>query len=346
MRVDRSQLLQVLESVRAGLTARDVTEQSSCFAFSGGTVMTFNDEVACRRTCDLAIEGAVQAAPLLQLLSRLPEDHVEISVEDGELIIKGKRRRAGLRMSAEVTMPIETVETAEAWKRLHEEFSDAVHVAHQCCGKDEANYTSTCINITRKWIEACDNHQAVRYRLKTQVAESFLVRGASLKHIVSLNMTEFAETDAWVHFRNPTGLVLSCRRDVQAYEPLDSLLTGDGTKLVIPKGLAEAAAKAEIFSAENADDNEVTVEIKPGAIVLSGQGVSGWYRETRKTKYRGEPLTFTVAPKLLSDLVKRFTECVVCPGKLLVDGGKFMYVVALGQKADLGGDVAADEIPF
>jgi hypothetical protein len=70
--VNREVLLQQLESVQAGLSSREIIEQSSCFVFKDGNVVTFNDEVSCSRPCELgSFTGAVQAAPLLSIREML-----------------------------------------------------------------------------------------------------------------------------------------------------------------------------------------------------------------------------------------------------------------------------------
>lgn len=331
MKVDRPKLLTVLESIQAGLTLKEVVQQSSCFAFQDGMVMTFNDEVACRRKSPLKINGAVQAAPLLAILRKMPEDELDISLDGDELVIRGKGRKSGIATQAEVLLPMEKVEEADDWKPLHEDFSDAIFVTQQCVDKDDSNYAGSCIHIHPKYIEACDNSQAIRYKLKTKVKEPFLVRGKSIQHMVGLGMTEFCETETWIHFRNPDGLIYSCRRDPQPYESLDDVLNSTGEPLTIPKGIADAADRAEVYSAENADENEVTVEIKPGRIRIIGDGISGWFTEIKKLKYRGPKISFRVGPKLLVELVKRYNDCFISPDRLKVDTGKFIYVVALGD---------------
>ena len=333
MRINRHDLLQSLESVQPGLTTRDVVEQSSCFVFKDGEVFTFNDEVACRKPCSLDIEAAVPALPLLNMLRRLPEDELDIELLDSEIIIEGKRRKSGIRIQLDIAdHHNEKMEKGENWKKLHAEFSDAIYVAQQCVGKDESQYTTTCVHIHPKWIESCDNTQAIRYHLKTRVEEPILIRGSSIKHIVSLDMVEFAETETWIHFRNPSGLVLSCRRDVQDFGDNTDLFEMDGNPLTLPKGLGDAAAKAEVFSAENADENEVTVDIRPGRIRVRSQGTSGWYSESKKlASYKGDPLQFNVPPSLLIELVKKYNDCEVSQDKLKVVVGNFTYVVALGD---------------
>lgn len=343
-RYNRNELLQTLETVQPGLSPRDIVEQSSCFVLSGGYVMTYNDEIACRLKGPFPkdIKGAVQAAPLLSLLRKMKEDELEVEVQPDEFIIVGKKRRGGIRMDAEVTLPIDKVEKPGDWKPLPEEFTDAVDMVQQCAGKDESQFVMTCVHFHPKWLESCDNFQLTRYKIKTGIEKSFLVRRDSVKHVTSLDMTEFSETEAWVHFRNPAGLTLSCRRWVEEYPDLNPILKFTGSPATLPKGLGDAADKAEIFSSENADNNQVQVELRPGKLRIKGVGVSGWYSEVKKLKYDGDPLEFQIAPKLLIDITNRHNDCEISPERLKVDGGKWTYVTCLSKA---GTDNSKEEAP-
>jgi len=331
--VNREELLNQLESIKPGLSPREIIEQSSCFVFEDGKVMTYNDEIACTQDSCLKITGAVQAEPLIAVLAKLPNDQVEIVEEGSELKIKAGRRESGIRREAEVLLPIESVEKPKKWHKLPEDFGDAVYIVMQCAGRDESQFVITCVHITKNHIEACDNFQLSRYPMELPIRGNCLVRADSLKHVCDLDMTEFAETQTWVHFRNPTGLVLSCRKSMDDYPDISPLLDVEGAATTLPKGLAEATQMAQIFSSENADNDSVLINLSPkkgGMLRVAGEGASGWYRETKKLKYVGEPMKFRIAPKLLIELTKRHNECEISNDRLLVNGGKFRYVTCLG----------------
>lgn len=336
IRVNREELLGKLESVQPGLAPREIVEQSSCFVFKGSTVMTYNDEVACRLPTGFKIKGAgaVQAQPLLAILRKLQEEEIEIETDAEFFRVKGKRRTAGIRMEQEVLLPIDSVDEPGEWKALHDDFSDAISIVQECAGKDESQFWVTCIHLHPKWVEACDNFQITRYKLKTGLTGPTLVRSSSIKHIISLGMTEFSETESWLHFRNPDGLVFSCRRYVEDFPDMSRFLECAGQEVALPKGLGEAVEKAEIFSSENADSNQVRVELRPGKLKIKGTGVSGWYSETKKMRYDGKPMSFLITPKLLLEITKRHNECQIDAGaeRLKVDGGKFTYVACLGKE--------------
>jgi DNA polymerase III sliding clamp (beta) subunit (PCNA family) len=337
MRADREELLKCLESMLPGLSTREIIEQSSCFIFEGKKIITYNDEIACSQNNPLSIKGAVQALPLIAILRKLKETRIEIleSEKGEELLIKGKKRRAGIRMEKEIILPIDSLEAPKKkWKDLPEDFADAISLVHQCAGKDETQFVTTCINIHPNWIEATDNYQAARYKIETNLKKSVLIRRDSLKHIISLNMTKFNQSKNWIHFKNQEGLILSCRRfvrEVDDYPNISSILKTKGDPIALPKGLKDAIEKAEIFSAENAEENQVIVNLRKGKLKITGRGASGWFCEIKKIKYRGQSLSFAIAPNLLIELVQRHTQCQITERLLKADIGKFRYVTALDE---------------
>lgn len=341
--VNREELLHQLESVQPGLSTREIIEQSSCFVFKGGNIITYNDEIACTVTSPVKMTGAVQSGPLLAILRKLVEETVELEEAEGELIIHGKKRKAGIRREAEIMLPVDKVEAPTKWKPIHEDFLEGINLVQHCASKDESQFSLTCIHLHPDHIEACDNFQATRIKLPTGVKASTLVRRDSIKHIITMGMTDFCESETWIHFKNPAGLVLSCRRYIETYPDLKGILNFEGHPITLPKGLGEAADKASIFSAESSDDNQVSVELKPGKLRIKGTGASGWFQEVKSLKYEGPVLTFLVAPQLLMELTKKHTDAEITDGRLRVNGGKWRYVTCLSKAADAKQEEPADK---
>lgn len=344
--VNKEQLLQALESCQPGLAQREIVEQSTCFIFQKGFIRTFNDETACRcpSPMDRNFQGAVQAEPLLELLRKIPDEEITIDEGEGELLVHGRKRDAGIRMEKNILLPLEVVEkpSADQWKELNQDFGDAVGLVHQCAGKDESKFTLTCVHVTPRWVEATDFFQLCRWKMKTGFAEPALMRHSAIQHVAALGAREFAETPSWVHFRSPHGLILSCRRytDVADFPDLSQYLDIEGKELSLPKILTEVVDLAQIFVSEEGDYSDyVAIELRPwkkgkGFLKLRGQGPQGWYQETRTVKYSGDPLSFLAPPALLVDLVKRHSECIVTTDYLKATSGKYAFVACLARPTD------------
>lgn len=324
-----------LEMVRAGLSPKDFIEQSSSFVFQDGMVMTFNDEIACRKKVECKITGAIQAPALLEILGKLDDPELKIvESENGEVEFRGKGKRFGVTKDAEIFLQIDRVETPEKWRTLPKEFTEAVSLVQHCVSTDESRFLLTCIHIHPDYVEACDNLQILRCAVSMGLKKSVLVRGASLKHITSLGMDEIALTKSWVHFRNQAGLIFSCRRWSDDYLSLDEQMDFKGHDILIPKGLANVSDRAAVFAKDKSGDPLIKVSLSEGRIRLTGEGMGGWYKEVRRVTYEGPPMEFLIAPDLLKHISERYSEAQITDRKLKVVGGHWEYVTVLGRPED------------
>jgi DNA polymerase III sliding clamp (beta) subunit (PCNA family) len=371
VRVKREELFGKLQSVQPGLTAKEVIDQSSCLVFTPGMIMTYNDEVSCRTPYEALEEftGAVKAKPLLELLGKLPEDEVELEEDGGELHVMGvgSRREAGIRMEKEILSAAGSVELPEEWSPLPESFPEALELVSACAGTDDSRFNMTCVHFHPKFIEACDNLQLARYRLRLPVQEC-IVKQTSLKQINTLGMTEIAQTGSWLHFRNASGLILSCRmykedKGGDLYPDMSGVLNiGESpAEATLPGGLAEEVERAKIFSAEGNDD-KILVELRPGKMRVKGQGASGWFSVTKKMTYTGPSMEFLISPKLLIEITKKGNTCEVAPERMRIQGERYTYIscLTLPQQAGAangkakpeeetvgaGASQDVDEVPF
>jgi len=331
MKIDREKFLNDLLAVKAGLSPREFIEQSSCFVFQDRHVMTFNDEVACRKEVDLDVTGAVQATTLLEILEKMDDKHLEVMENDeGELEFKGKRKAFGVTKDAEVFLPIDKVEVPKKWKKLEKEFTEAVGLTLKCVSEDESKFLLTCVNIHPDYIEACDNLQIMRCRVSSPIEEAILVRGTSIAPITSLGMDKISFTKSWVHFKNHDGLILSCRSYAEDYPTLDKLIEVDGNSLILPKGVKDASARAAVFAEDRSGDPYMNVSLRKGKIRLAGQGLTGWYREVKEVTYEGPEIDFVIRPQLLQHISENYAEATISDRKLKAEGANWVYVTVLG----------------
>ena len=339
MQINREKFWNALERVKAGLSTREFIQQSSCYVFKDGHVMTFNDEVACRIELDeetvggsMNITGAIQASPLLSILEKLNEENLEVCEnENGQVEFRGKRRRFGIVKEVEVFLPIDKVEEPGTWQELSRDFTEAVGLVSHCVSTDEMKFPLTCIHIHPDYIEACDNLQILRVDTKTKIESPILVRGTSLASITSLGMDSFSVTKSWIHFKNHEGLVLSCRVDREDYPSLDKMMDVTGGSIVIPKGLKEAAECAAVFGVDRAGEEQVMVTLRDGKVKIRGEGLTGFYEERRNIVYEGPPLQFVIAPDLLKHISEKYKEATLSDSKLMAKGGSWTYITVLGK---------------
>lgn len=332
MKINRESFLNDLNMVKAGLSPRELIEQSSCYIFQNRMVYTFNDEVSCRKEIGLNITGAVQSTTLLSILEKMEDEELKVREnENGELEFRGKGKGFGITKDAEIFLPIDRVEVPEKWKDLPKEFTEAVGMVGHCVSMDESKFILTCIHLHPDYVEATDNLQIMRCNVVTGLKESVLIRGTSLAHITSLAMDKFSLTKSWIHFKNEQGLIFSCRRYSENYPELQKFLTFKGHKIVIPKGLMEASDRAGVFAVDKTGDPLIEVSLREGKIRITGKGLTGWYKEVRSVAYGGPPLAFVISPELLKQISEKHSDAELTEDKLKVVGGSWVYVTVLGR---------------
>ena len=326
MKINRVEILQKLEILLPGIADRDIIEQSKCFIFKDGKIVSFNDEVACFCDMDTGIEGAVPSAPLLGLLRQLKDAELDIAMDDGILVIKGKRKKAEIIMEQEVLLQISEVDEPDEWCLLDKNFIKAINVVCKCVGNDPNKFVLSCIHITDKYIEATDNYQVIRYTIKSGVEKDCLLQGVSIGKIVHFKPVKVGITENWIHFKNKDGLRLSCRKYMEEYPDISAVLKVDGRTINFPSGLDQAVGNASIFSDQNTDVNIVKVRLSAGKIRLEGVGITGKYMEVLKSDYNGVDSEFLINPNLLLVAAKVAKKCTVTDEKLTVSNDDFIYV--------------------
>lgn len=336
MQVKREPVLNALEMVRPGLSQKEIVEQSSCFLFEGSQLVTYNEDVSCRMKSPLnGFTGAVQAQPLLALLSKLAEEVVDISKQEGEMIVKGKGRRAGIIMEEKPLNHGRLVDKPLKWGRLKPIFQEALATVRQCASTDASQFNMSCVHVTPNYVEACDNFQAIRFRVKTPIKHPVLIQAESTIPVIESDPLEVAESkgQVWLHFRNASGLNLSLHavETDEDYPDLSQPLKIRGEKCVLPKGLAAAVQKAHIFSVENPEHNQVRIQLKTNTLRIRGEGANGWYQETKQMEYSGKPMSFLIPPKILEDLSEKHIQCELSDRYLRVQTENYVYTTAIGM---------------
>ena len=333
MLVNRGALLARLHEASIGLASKETIEQSSCFVFHAGQLVTFNDNIMVRCESPLDFDAAVPAQDLLGMVSKCPDEEIKIYLQDGELIVKGKKWTAGIAVSAEMSLPVGAVPQPEKWHCLEEGVLGTLQQAARTCGDDEAQYLATCVHITPARIEGCDNYRLFRADGATGFPADVLVPAESIQQLEGLEITEVSIGTGWVHFKTSTGTQIAVRCSHEPYHKgIDALLDmKDPEKIVLPSNLAEMVERAEVFNTATYDA-KVGVELAGNTLTITSRKDSGWYKEQKDIEYAGRAMAFTINPKFLVEILKRTRDVLVDYRKMKVVNGAAQFVVALQAK--------------
>ena len=327
MQVEREKLVQLLGMLKNAASTKEIIEQSSCVVIRDGQIATFNDSACCRYRSPLDITAAIPLEPFLNILLKLPDPTLSVEQKEGEIIFHGKKKRVGLRYDRDIVLPVDSVPLPETWEPIDSNFLDAVRLTSGCVSKDNGFPILTCIHLTRNYLEASDNAQAIRYQLNLSLETDLLVKGDVLKRLLGFDVEGYQVTDHWIHFRDANGFVYSCRTFLEKFPDLDSVLNVEGTPIELPQNIDQSLDRAEVFASDT--NGMVHVRLKQDRMLLRGEGAYGWFEESKKVQYSGPPLSFWIPGELLKEAVEKDTKGEISDSLLRITGENYVYVSCL-----------------
>jgi DNA polymerase III sliding clamp (beta) subunit (PCNA family) len=334
MKISRAELLEALEKVKPGLANKELIEQSTSFAFIGDRVVTYNDEISVSHPVKGLenMKGAIKAKTLYEFLARVKDEEIEIEQEENEVLIKTGRSKAGLRFEHEIRLPLEEVGEIGKWKKLPEDFVDALRLSYPACSNDMSRPILTCVNIRGDKVEASDSFQIIQYRLKKKMPADFLIPASSVKELIKYDIQKVSVGENWVHFRTPEGTILSCRTVEGKFPDVEKFLDIEGEEFTFPEDMREALNRANVFAKKETDISTiptVKVIVKNGELILSARNEYSWFEEKLKTRHKDIKFSFSIGVEFLINLFDKLKTCKISDNKIGFAGDSWTHVIAI-----------------
>jgi DNA polymerase III sliding clamp (beta) subunit (PCNA family) len=338
MEISVKEFRNALEIVKPGLATKVTNiEQVTSFAFTGTSVITYNDEICLQHPIDAnGLSGAIEAEKLYKFLTKIKTETIKVENTETEITLKSSRVKALFNLDSEIKLPIDdnNLNNDKKWKKVPSDFISALQMARGSASKDMSDPKLTCVHINKKgFIESSDSHRIFNYKFEDKLpCKTVLIPAETVLTIVRINPTKVASSDEWIHFKNEANTILSCRVLNEDFVETGEFLETEkkGINLKFPKELADALDTAEIFS-DVTTNNIVTVSVKKKKITVIAESETAKYKEELDMESKSESFAFQITPYLLKDILKQTTTCTIYKDRLLFQGDNWKYVTELSH---------------
>jgi DNA polymerase III sliding clamp (beta) subunit (PCNA family) len=334
MKIDRKQLMDVLEKVKPGLAKNEVIEQSTHFIFDDNLIRTYNDEIAITHSFKSELQGAVSAKEFYGIFNKIPDDKITATDKgDGKFLFKGKKKQITFKIDSHISIPRIKVKgmNSKEWMSLPDDFSDAVKFCIFSASKNSVQGTMTGILVDGKYAVSCDNYRATKVKMKSEVDEPLLIPAHVAVDLVKYNVKKYYFDTNWMHFINAEKTAFSCRRMEGKYrQEVFDIFRVKGKKTGLPEELVEILDRSKVIVTGELDyDKFVTITLKEGQIDSVGVGPAAKIEEQTETKYKGKDLSILVQPDLIMEIMKHLKEVIIGESHLLFKSGNIEHVILL-----------------
>lgn len=334
MKVERTALLAKLTKVRCASQSRETIEQSNCIIFTDDTLIAFNGEIYAQTAFKGIGENfAVLADDLVALLSKIPDDQVDISLKGEQLIVKGKRKRAGLTIQQEILLPYDEVPAPDKFSKAKGDLLTHIKMAAQVCDANANNFRTSHIYIAPDRVQATDRFRFLNIQTDTGLEET-LLPADTVGLLGNIDITHTSVNDGWLFLKSgKEDLYALCCAQGSYFEQSDLegiLALEDGHEITLSPDIQTALTRASVM-AEAGSNRDAKITLADNSIIIRTQKTSGWYEEKQKVKYAGDELKVTVSVALFSDILSKTNVATINDEKIKMVKDNIEFVVALDQ---------------
>lgn len=316
MKVNRKNLMSVLQALRPGLAKQGSVVQLAHFISTGKEIITFSGKVCIRYPFDL-FPFCVPGDEFYKILDKMNDETIEISEENHKLHIVGANTEAVISTLLEdddlVVQGLEAINTEISTPRskLPEDFISAVFFTMFSTSRDASSAALNCIYFTEDNAMSTDNSRASWYIMKDKVPEPFLLAQKSAEELVKFpNINEVVITKNWAHFFNPDGVTFSCTLVKSLTPNIPKMFeNADEEGLTeLPKTLRDIINDISFLATEDKTSKYVTVSIDGKGVMCKAERELGWIKKKIEWKdYTGEPITFFINSEFFGQILEKTT---------------------------------------
>jgi len=312
---------------------KEIIEHSKAFRFLGDRIKVGDEGGNCTGEFPApelqGLRGVVPTGKITEFLHRCKDPELEVSTGPGELLLAGKKVKAGITMAdldeETASPPIDE----SLWHPLPDKFLDAVGAVAPCAGKDITRPVLTMIHVFSEFAEACDNFQFARAKLSSPLdGEGFLFPSDRFPTLNKVAPTQYQVDGAWVRFRSEDGTIISLRTIEDPYIDLDSFIP-EGKEVTFPSGFVQAMERAGVFTSAEVGEDFCRILLDKNQATIEAQTIDGWIKETSRIRYDEDPLTLLVRPEVFRTALGLTTKATVGKVSMMLRTDTLTYVMWL-----------------
>ncbi len=346
MKIKREELRAICTAVKPALATREVIEQMTHFIFTGHEIVTYNDRMCIHHPLQTDFACSVSARHFYDILTKDDSDTIRLKLKDNYLEVTSPSLKSGTNtiVEADITellaeLQRQVKEEAE-FKAVPDNFLEAIFFCMFSAATDVTWGALTCLLVSGNNIFSSDNLRVSHYQMSGEM-DRFLLSAKAVPELIKFqNIQEYAVTTSWAHFKTEEKVLISIRLvdgefiEEQALSVFEELERDGGVSFEMPEDILKGTSVAGIYADEGADfDKVVDVHLQKNKVICKTKKEQGWIEKTVKVSYDGTPVTFTINPVFMQQIMDKATKVNIFPNKAFFTRDNFRHVVALKEKS-------------
>ncbi|RLC88859.1 MAG: hypothetical protein DRJ03_01065 [Chloroflexi bacterium] len=336
MKLKREKLLGILEDVKPALAKKEIIEESGNFIFDHNRIITYNDQICVIHPLKCDFVCSVPSEEFYNLIKKLTDEIVTLSMDGEWLTIKTKTTKAELAAAGETSI-LELVEQFpdfKPWKKIPDKLLQAIKWCAFSASRNATLPYLTSVYISNKYVMATDELRISKYDLPAKMADDMMIPAEAAKQLLAFKPIKYSVKDGWCFFQNEHKVVF-CTRVIDGKYPARQYLNEfefEGKKVLLPAKLSEALEVAEVLAdGQIVEEKRIDIKLKDGQLFIKAEKQDiGKLAKVMKVKYnKRKAITMTINPIFLNEILTKTNKVVIGDDRALFKTGPFSHLVSL-----------------
>jgi HSP20 family molecular chaperone IbpA len=342
MKINKNDLLAVIQKVKPGVSKKEIIEQAGHLIFSNDEVATFNDQICILHPFTCEFPFSVKEAEFTKVLSGISESEIDLTLKDGNLNIKSKSTKASLSTIVGEESKVEhliaqlktNISATDFFKPLPKEFIDGLYLCAFSANKDVATGVRACVAVKGDTILSTDGIRASSY-VMDKTMDEVLIPAKDAMELIKYAVVSYGISENWIHFKTEDGIIFNCKtmKGDYPHKQVLSIFEDVEPDMTFPAELKEAVGSVTILAEGDMDINKmVRITIEKNLITVKAEKERGWIEKTVAFEYAGEPITFIINPIFFTQILALASGFNLVKGKAQFASENFVHIMALPQE--------------
>jgi hypothetical protein len=290
MKTTKTELLETMKKCLPGVEkGASIIEGADTFVLRDKALHSYNDSISVTVPSPLeGLNGAIKSIDFFKLISKLPAEEIEINQTEKTFNIKAGAVEADMNLvQSAIAGYIDTLKAGEQeYKELTPGFFDAVRLCKISCNRAPLRG----IFVTGTRMLSTDIYRINRHELGQEMDVFWLDDPVVVELLKIPDLTHYAVSDSWVHFKNSAGVYFSCKRKDESSFPVQKIeeLIENGKKEdgdlenELPDGIAAVADRTAVLSSDIDGIPMIEMVVKKDNVEFFAERSAGRIRESLK----------------------------------------------------------------
>lgn len=297
-KIKQKALKKILTILKPG-TNKAISIQAGCVNFRKDTITTESPffSVSCPLKSDIA--GSYQLVDFLKIVEQIKAGSEMNLVQTPKIlqisVIEGKKKlQFALKAQWEAPRSTLPVPDDKDWKDIPNGFNEGLGCTFPIARRaaSPSNHLH-CVHITPKHFVATDGSRVVMRAVKNHLSKPIILPAASIKELLKIDPTSYAQKGPHLFFRNEGGVIYSLSEFLDEFPEISHLF-----KIKLgPEIITDEAFQEIVQTANSMDAQRIELNFRgAGNVTLLAMTKSGPFRGTAPIEYKGPDFKIKIRP--------------------------------------------------